>query len=74
MPDTNQDGAHVLAERIRKELEDKTLQCGDISLKITMTFGVSEYSKSLGIEGTIRNADMALLHGKNHGRNRVVVF
>jgi diguanylate cyclase (GGDEF)-like protein len=74
LPDTNQDGAHVLAERIRKELEDKTLQCGDISLKITMTFGVSEYSKSLGIEGTIRNADMALLHGKNHGRNRVVVF
>ena len=73
-PDTNQDGAQALAERIRKELEDKTLQYGDISLKITMTFGVSEYSKSLGIEGTIRNADMALLHGKNHGRNRVVVF
>ncbi|MDD4570685.1 MAG: diguanylate cyclase [Tepidanaerobacteraceae bacterium] len=74
LPDTNQDGAQVLAERIRKELEDKTLQCGDISLKITMTFGVSEYSKSLGIEGTIRNADMALLHGKNHGRNQVIVF
>lgn len=74
MPDTNCDGAHTLAERIRKELENKTLQYGDISFKITMTFGVSEYNESLGIEGTIRNADMALLQGKHLGRNRVVVF
>lgn len=73
-PDTNNSGADTLAERIRKEVEDKTLQYGDINLKITMTFGVSEYSKVLGIEGTIKNADMALLHGKAHGRNQVVVF
>lgn len=73
-PDTNQDGAQSLAERIRKELESNILQYVDINLKITMTFGVSEYSKSLGIEGTFRNADMALLHGKNHGRNQVVVL
>ncbi|MGR6836626.1 diguanylate cyclase [Syntrophomonas erecta] len=73
-PDTNNSGAQILAERIRKEVEDKTLQYGDISVKTTMTFGVSEYSNSLGIEGTIKNADMALLHGKAHGRNRVVVF
>ena len=55
-------------------MENNTLKYGDISLKIAMTFGVSEYSKSLGIEGTFRNADMALLHGKNHGRNQVVVL
>lgn len=73
-PDTNKDEAQALAERIRKEVESKTLQYGDISLKLTITFGVSEYSKSLGIEGTIRNADMALLHGKKHGSNRVVIF
>ena len=36
-------------------MENNTLQYGDISLKIAMTFGVSEYSKSLGIEGTIKN-------------------
>lgn len=73
-PDTNNSGAQTLAERIRKEVEDKNLQYEDISVKTTMTFGVSEYSNSLGIEGTIKNADMALLHGKTHGRNRVVVF
>lgn len=73
-PDTDNSGAQTLAERIRKEVEDKTLPYGDISVKITMTFGVSEYSNSLGIEGTIKNADMALLHGKAHGRNQVVVF
>lgn len=52
MPDTNRDGANTLAERIRKELKNKTLQCGDISLKITMTFGIVEYSESL-IKGWI---------------------
>ena len=74
MPDTEREGAQVLAERIRKVLEDTTLQYEEIQLKITMTFGVSEYNELLGVEGTIRKADMALLHGKEHGRNQVVVF
>ena len=74
LPDTDYNGAQTFAERIRKELEEKNIQYGDISLKISMTFGVSEYSESLGMEGTINNADMALLHGKNSGRNRVIVF
>ncbi|HOJ12729.1 MAG TPA: GGDEF domain-containing protein, partial [Clostridiales bacterium] len=74
LSDTNHDGANILAERIRKKLENESIQYGDISLKITMTFGVSEYSESLGIEGTIKNADMALLQGKHNGRNRVVVL
>lgn len=74
MPDTNHHGAQALADRIRQQLEDKTLHYEDIALKIRMTFGVSEYSRLLGIEGSIKNADMALLYGKEHGRNRVVIL
>lgn len=74
IPDTNHSGAQALVDRIRKQMEDETLRYEENSLKITMTFGVSEYSTLLGIEGTIRNADMALLYGKEHGRNRVVAF
>ena len=39
-----------------------------------MTFGVAQYSDAEDIQGTIRRADMALLQGKNNGRNQVVAF
>jgi PleD family two-component response regulator len=37
-----------------------------------MTFGVAEYSEGEGIQKTVRKADMALLQGKNNGRNQIV--
>ncbi|MGE4273914.1 MAG: diguanylate cyclase [Desulfitobacterium sp.] len=73
LPDTNVHGAQTLAERIRKKLEETILHYEDINLNITMTFGVFEYMESLGIEGSIKKSDMALLYGKEQGRNRVVV-
>lgn len=39
-----------------------------------MTFGIAEYYIDEGIQETIKKADMALLRGKNNGRNEVVVF
>ena len=74
LPDTDRQGADILAERIRHVLEEQTLQYENISFTITLTLGVAEYSEALGIEGTIKNADIALLQGKEQGRNRVVVF
>jgi diguanylate cyclase (GGDEF)-like protein len=74
LPDTDRTTAYAFAERIRQEIDASILQYENIDLKITMTFGVAEYEETLGIEGTIKNADRALLQGKAAGRNRVVVI
>lgn len=74
LPDTGLEGAGVFAERVRAGLEGKTYACDLFELNVTMTFGVAQYDKDQGVPGTIRRADMALLRGKNSGRNQVVVF
>ena len=40
--------------------------------KITMTFGLEEYSPMFGSEEAIKKADEKLYIGKEAGRNRVV--
>lgn len=74
LSDTSCEGARVLAERARAELESTTYECDLFNLNVTMTFGVAEYSEAEGIQETVRKADMALLQGKNNGSNQVVVF
>lgn len=74
LPDTGREGAEAIAERVRAGLENKIYECDFFSLNVTMTFGVAEYSEKEGVFGTVRKADMALLQGKNNGRNQVVVF
>ncbi|HBN85783.1 MAG TPA: hypothetical protein DDZ89_18300 [Clostridiales bacterium] len=72
LPDTDKYEAGTLAERIRVKLENEVLKCHD-ELNVTMTFGVSEYVEALDIQGSIHQADMALLQGKQQGRNRVTI-
>ena len=73
LPDTNDEGAGYLAERIRVGLESSTCECDCFSLTMTMTFGIAEYSEEDDMQVTIRKADMALLQGKKNGRNQVVI-
>ena len=74
LPDTSCEGARALAERVRAGLENTTSKCDFFSLNVTMTFGVAEYCEVESMQETIRKADVALLQGKNNGRNQVVVF
>lgn len=73
LPDTNREAAKSLAERLREGLASTTFEYNFLKLQVTLTFGVVEYSEKEGIQGTVRKADMALLQGKNNGRNQVVV-
>ena len=54
--------------------ESSSLACDTMKLTVTMTFGAAEYSAGESIHETVRHADMALLQGKNSGRNQVVVY
>jgi len=55
-------------------LEKTTCECNSVSLNVTLTFGVAEYCEGESRQETVKKADMALLKGKNNGRNQVVVF
>ncbi len=74
LPDTNQEGAMVLAERIRVGLENTKYECERFKLRLTMTFGIAEYREAEDMAGTAKRADLALMKGKRSGRNQVVAF
>ncbi|NLV57578.1 MAG: GGDEF domain-containing protein [Clostridiales bacterium] len=74
LPDTDREGAKVLAEKLRTVLAGKEYKWNHHNLEVTMTFGVAQYSGAEDIQETIRKADMALLQGKNNGRNQIVAF
>jgi diguanylate cyclase (GGDEF)-like protein len=73
LPGTPMKGGEIVAEEIRKRLQNKTYTYNDLRLSITITFGVSQYDGSSDIEDCIKRADIALYKGKRQGKNRVIL-
>ena len=74
LPETNDQQATQLAERIRREIEQYRFE-EDHSLDITASFGIAQYTqKDTSIEKVTRRADEALYQAKSAGRNRVEVI
>ena len=71
MPKTSLEGGLLVAEKIRKKIENEIFYYRDIKLKITMTFGVHVYDRIMDIDYSINKADEALYFGKNKGKNCV---
>lgn len=67
----NGDQAFVLLEEMRSKVKELVIPYEDKEIKVTMTFGLTEYSPCQGIEAAIEHADQRLYFGKNHGRNKV---
>jgi len=75
LPDTDGQGALLVAERIRKAVEARTIKAYDASLRITISIGISSFpSDGKQLEELIDKADWSLYRAKSQGRNRVVVF
>jgi len=72
MPKTDFEGGTMVAEKIRKKIENETFYYRDIKLNITMTFGVNVFDTIMDIDYCINKADEALYHGKFKGKNCVV--
>ena len=64
--------AYAALELLRFQIEKYNFQHKEQNIKVTMTFGIEEYSQIIGIESTISKADIKLYEGKNNGRNKVV--
>ena len=69
LPETSAQGGYVLAEKIRKAVEESTMKYGENEIKLTVTCGITAYSKPGPVNDCIRAADMALYRGKNRGKN-----
>ena len=74
LPETDLEGGRTVAEKIRRIIGEYEFKYNNKIIKINLTFGVSEYSIDKSIDGCVKEADKALYHGKNNGRNRVEVF
>ncbi|MDY3251280.1 MAG: GGDEF domain-containing protein [Candidatus Choladocola sp.] len=58
--------------RLRGKLKQVQIDTESGPLAVTMTFGLAEYSHSLGLNATIKEADRRLYIGKELGRDRII--
>ncbi len=71
---TNREGALILAERIRKKVEETQLVFEDQKISITISIGVASLDEGCDhkdIDAIIKDADTKLYTSKENGRNKV---
>lgn len=72
LPETSGNSAMLVAERIRKKVEEEVFKAYDERIKITLSIGLSEYPESASNSASlIDRADEALYRAKNAGKNVV---
>ena len=75
LPESNEEQAGRVAEKIRANIEKQTLSAGDRDVPLKVTIGVAEWKHNIQrAHGLFDLADQALLTAKQIGRNRVLRF
>ena len=72
-PGVDDQGAAMLAERIRTNLERMQIKRGSATIQISCSFGVAGYDPAADAS-LLEQADAALYDAKQNGRNRISVF
>lgn len=73
LPETDVEGAMILAERIREKIASIIVQSNEDSIQVTASFGIAEFSRAdRDWKGTLGRADVALYQAKQGGRNQCV--
>jgi diguanylate cyclase (GGDEF)-like protein len=73
MPETDTAGAKVIAERIRKQIEEAVFETELGPVKVTLSLGIATFPDAGTDKQTIIDkADHCLYFAKQHGRNRSI--
>jgi len=72
MPHTSLIMAGSIGEMLRREIENHVIIFENIPIRVTMSFGITQFSDGGSVDQIIASADGNLLTAKTTGRNRVV--
>lgn len=76
LPETDLKGAAVFAERVRKRIEEKLIAVDGITMRVTVSIGISVYDPNKSRRDKdefILAADKALYNSKNSGKNKISI-
>lgn len=71
LPDTDLEGARILAERIRADISDSALIINQQRIPITVSLGVAATVGEIELDRLSQEANRAMILAKRGGRNRV---
>jgi two-component system cell cycle response regulator len=72
LPETTRAGGVQLAEKLRRAIELERFLYEGCAIPVTVSFGVSEFSRTVAnSEALMKAADDRLYQAKHAGRNRV---
>ncbi len=81
LPNTNSEGARIMAERIRERVKKINWQCEERRINISLSLGLTSLKHSKPAKNTsglldilLKEADLALYQAKDEGRDRVCVY
>ena len=75
LPETELEGARVLAERLRKIVEAEPIEAEGELLSVTISIGVTTFREDIdGYQQLIAESDIGLYQSKENGRNCVTVY
>ena len=61
-----------VAEKLRRQFENKDLHYNQIEIPLTMSFGVSQFKTGMNIDEVVHRAEKNLKKSKELGRNKVI--
>lgn len=75
LPETDAEGAAVIAERLRKVVNENVLLYNDNQIHMTVSIGIAQYrAGETSVDAPLGRADSAVYDAKKAGRNRISVY
>lgn len=75
LPETDIEGAAIIAERLRKIVADNVLVYNEHKISFTVSIGIAQYKDAeTSIDAPLGRADSAVYDAKKAGRNRISVY
>ena len=71
-PECNGDEAMDILYRVQKAIRKTEVTVREETVKVTLTYGLTEYDKGKSLDDNIKDADNNLYLGKERGRNTIV--